>query len=81
MLTDQEITETAIRLIDGELDRLARYDRTDQIDRLVREHHDVPIESGRDVRAAHQQIREAVAFLRLDLAQYAAARNIAIPAT
>ncbi|MEV1315466.1 hypothetical protein AB0J14_05195 [Micromonospora arborensis] len=80
MLTDQQITETAIRLIDGALEHLARYDRTDQIDGLLREHHDTATESGREIRAAHQQVREAVAFLRLDLAQYAAARDITIPA-
>ncbi|QKW15476.1 hypothetical protein [Verrucosispora sp. NA02020] len=79
MLTDQQLTETALRLIDAELHHLATYDRTEQIDRLVREHHDVPIESGGEVRAAHQQVRDAVAFLRVDLVQYAAARNITIP--
>lgn len=85
MLTDQQLTETAIRLIDTELTRLATYDRSEQIGELLCEHHCTtpdcghdPAESAREMRAVHQHIKDAVEFLRIDLVSYAAARRIRI---
>jgi hypothetical protein len=87
MLTDQQLTETALRLIDTELDYLARYDRTAQIGELLCEHHCTApdcghdaVESSQEMREVHRQIKDAVAYLRVTLAQYGAARQITITA-
>lgn len=86
MLTDKQLTETAVRLIDLELNRLARYDRSDQIGELLCEHHCPDPDCGHDPRvsaqerrAVHAHIKDAVAAIRADLARYAAGRGITLP--
>jgi hypothetical protein len=86
VLTEQQLAATALRIIDGELDRLASYDRTEQIDKMLcadcppMDCSRDPVDAGREIRAVHQQLTDAIAVLRLDLARYAAARNVTIPA-
>ncbi|WP_328344612.1 hypothetical protein [Micromonospora sp. NBC_00421] len=86
MLTDKQLTETALRLIDAELHYLATYDRSGKIGELLCEHHcpdpdcgHNPVESAQELRAVHQHIKEAVAELRSHLATYAGTRQITIP--
>ena len=86
MLTDQQLTETALRLIDAELHYLATHDRSGRIGELLCEHHcpdpdcgHDPAESAKELRAVHAHIKDAVAHLRSHLADYAGARQITIP--
>lgn len=86
MLTDQQLTETTLRLIAAELDHLARYDRTEQIGELLCEHHCTtpecshnPAETVEEMRAVHQKIKDFVAVLRGELSSHATARGIALP--
>ncbi len=85
MLTEQQLTETALRIVAADLDRIDAYDRTEQIDKALCADC-LPTDCARDagdfgqeIRAVHQQIKDASAFLRVSLAQYAAARDITIP--
>lgn len=77
MLSKQKLTETAIRLINRELTALTAYDHSDLIGELLCEMHcsiadcsHDSAESAREQGGVHQQVKEAVAFLRTALAQY-----------
>ncbi|MFI6228721.1 hypothetical protein ACIBCR_15570 [Micromonospora echinospora] len=83
MLTDQQLTETALKLIAAELDQLAHYDLGERVYRLLDEHTRHGADDGSDVaaevRAIHQKVKGAVAVLRIELARYAANRDITLP--
>lgn len=86
MLTDRKLTETALRIVNEQLADLAIYDRTEQVDKALCADHcptgDCIREEdgfGVEIRAVHREIKGAVAFLRDQLAVYAAKRDIAIP--
>ncbi|MEU7978346.1 hypothetical protein AB0B63_07410 [Micromonospora sp. NPDC049081] len=86
MLTDQQLTETALRLIDAELHRLATYDRSGQIGELLCEHHCTtpdcghdPVESAQEMRAVHAHVKEAARRLRADLARQAGEHGVTLP--
>ncbi|MFJ8690202.1 hypothetical protein [Micromonospora wenchangensis] len=87
MLTDRQLTETALRLIDAELHHLATYDRSGRIGELLCEHHcpdpdcgHDPAESAKELRAVHAHIKTIVGGLRADLTRQAETHGITLPA-
>lgn len=86
MLTDQRLTETALKLIAAELDVLATYDMSGPIGEELCSHHCTTDECGHDaaesaqeIRTVHQKVKGMVTVLRLELARYATARGITLP--
>jgi hypothetical protein len=90
MLTDLQLTETALRIALADLNDLATYDRGDLVDsRICAEYCPVEHAHGRcdrdddwprETQHVHGEIKDVAAFLRQSLTQYAAARGITLPA-
>jgi len=87
MLTDQQLTETALDLINRQLDALATYDQSEEIGEILcRKFCTTPdcghdsAESAEEMRAVHQHIKQAVAALRTELAWYGSERGVSAPA-
>lgn len=85
MLTDQQLTETAIRFLDEELDALAACDINGPLGEILcRLHcdpdcsHDVS-DSAREIETVHAHIKDIVARLRADLTRQAEAHGITLP--
>lgn len=86
MLTDQQLTETAIRIVLRELNDLGTFDRGDDIERkLCLDHcggahavYDCQRDKdwSRESQTVHGEIKDAVNVLRIHLRDYAAARQI-----
>jgi hypothetical protein len=86
MLTDQQITATALRIIDGELRYLTDYEMNGLIgDQLCADHctatcfHGTP-EGSEEMQKVRDTITAATVAMRAELARYATARGVTLPA-
>lgn len=86
MLHDQQLTETAIRLVAAELRHLATADHSERIGELLCEHHcpdpecsHDPAESAAERNTVQAKVRGNFETLLVELARYARARNVTIP--
>lgn len=88
MLTDKQLTQTALTSVLDYLDDRLKpdFDAADYLDRLVCEQHcpgpdcdRTDADWPREEAVMNAEVRDAVEFLRVSLAQYAADRGITLP--